>query len=288
MRLPRAFLRRSAHVPAARRRGTRAAAGRRRRIPRHDAPARPRARGGRAVDPLRLRQPLHARRHAADRRGRARRRRRLGAHADGRAAGARRARRAWRARLHAARRSLRLGPDPRARASRRRRRLARAGAARRPRTARAPPHAGVAPLPGGRRSRGQVPRPGRARASGVPGAAAPARHRPRVGEALGALRSSRSGPPRYEDVSRLARALVAHAPERLLWASNWPHPGHDAKPDDAALLDLLADWAPLAAVRERILVDNPAALYGFREASRGAIATEARDRPRPPLRSPAR
>jgi D-galactarolactone isomerase len=78
--------------------------------------------------------------------------------------------------------------------------------------------------------------------------------------------TSRTGPPRYEDVGRLARALVKHAPERMLWASNWPHPSapKDARPDDADLLDLLLDWAPDEATRRKILVDNPAALYGFR------------------------
>jgi D-galactarolactone isomerase len=51
----------------------------------------------------------------------------------------------------------------------------------------------------------------------------------------------------------------------MLWASNWPHPGHtDPKiRDDALLLDLLLEWAPDEAARKRILVDNPAALYGF-------------------------
>jgi D-galactarolactone isomerase len=75
---------------------------------------------------------------------------------------------------------------------------------------------------------------------------------------------SKSGPPRYEDVGVLAKALVAHAPQRMLWASNWPHPsepkGH--KPDDVELLDLLLEWAPDEATRRRILVDNPAVLYG--------------------------
>jgi D-galactarolactone isomerase len=77
--------------------------------------------------------------------------------------------------------------------------------------------------------------------------------------------TSRSGAPGYEDVSRLARALVRHAPERMLWASNWPHPSAppDAVPDDADLLDLLLDWAPDEAARRRILTDNPAELYGF-------------------------
>jgi D-galactarolactone isomerase len=76
--------------------------------------------------------------------------------------------------------------------------------------------------------------------------------------------TSRSGAPSYEDVGRIAKALVAHAPERMLWASNWPHPSaKDAPPDDAALLDLLLDWAPNEADRHRILADNPAELYGF-------------------------
>jgi D-galactarolactone isomerase len=75
--------------------------------------------------------------------------------------------------------------------------------------------------------------------------------------------TSRSGPSRYEDVGRIARALVAAAPERMLWASNWPHPGFTGQPDDAALLDLLLDWAPDDATRRRILVDNPAEVYGF-------------------------
>jgi D-galactarolactone isomerase len=76
--------------------------------------------------------------------------------------------------------------------------------------------------------------------------------------------SSRSGPPGYADVAALAMALVRAAPERMLWASNWPHPGRDrAEVRDESLLDLLLAWAPEAATRHRILVDNPAALYGF-------------------------
>lgn len=76
---------------------------------------------------------------------------------------------------------------------------------------------------------------------------------------------SRADAPRYRDLAPLVRMLAAHAPERMLWASNWPHPSEprDAMPDDAALLDLLADWAPDATSRHRILVDNPAELYGF-------------------------
>jgi len=77
--------------------------------------------------------------------------------------------------------------------------------------------------------------------------------------------TSKTGAPKYEDVSRLARALVKQAPERMLWASNWPHPGNrkPAPPDDQALLDLVADWAPSERDRHRMLVDNPAELYGY-------------------------
>jgi D-galactarolactone isomerase len=74
---------------------------------------------------------------------------------------------------------------------------------------------------------------------------------------------SKSGPPRYEDVSALAKALVAAAPERMLWATNWPHPSEQHPPDEADLLDLLLDWAPDEATRRKILVDNPAELYRF-------------------------
>ena len=77
--------------------------------------------------------------------------------------------------------------------------------------------------------------------------------------------TSKTGAPKYEDVSKLARALVKQAPERMLWASNWPHPGNrkPAPPDDQALLDLVADWAPSEKDRHRMLVDNPAELYGY-------------------------
>jgi D-galactarolactone isomerase len=75
---------------------------------------------------------------------------------------------------------------------------------------------------------------------------------------------SRSGPPRYEDIGVLAKELARAAPERMLWATNWPHPSvAEHPPDDAELLDLLAEWAPDETVRHRILVSNPARLYGF-------------------------
>ena len=77
--------------------------------------------------------------------------------------------------------------------------------------------------------------------------------------------TSKTGAPKYDDVGRLAKALVKHAPERMLWASNWPHPSarKPAPPQDEDLLELLADWAPDAGVQKRILADNPAELYDF-------------------------
>ena len=76
---------------------------------------------------------------------------------------------------------------------------------------------------------------------------------------------SKSGPPRYADAGALAKALIAIAPERMLWASNWPHPSEpaDHKPDDAMLLDTLLRWTDDDATRRSILADNPARLYGF-------------------------
>ncbi|MCP5371475.1 MAG: amidohydrolase family protein [Hyphomicrobiales bacterium] len=69
--------------------------------------------------------------------------------------------------------------------------------------------------------------------------------------------------PGYPAVTACARDLVKTAPERMVWASNWPHPGVEPRPDDGPLLDLLLAWADDDATRRRILVDNPAVLYGF-------------------------
>ncbi len=74
--------------------------------------------------------------------------------------------------------------------------------------------------------------------------------------------SSVDGPPDYSDTARLARALVAGFPERMLWATNWPHPGQDSYPSADDLLRLLAEWISVEQQRQ-VLVDNPAALYGF-------------------------
>lgn len=80
----------------------------------------------------------------------------------------------------------------------------------------------------------------------------------------GAYLESKTGGPAWEDVAGAARALIAHAPQRMVWGSDWPHPTERAaKPDDAAFFDRLADWTPDEATRARILVDNPRNLYGF-------------------------
>jgi len=70
----------------------------------------------------------------------------------------------------------------------------------------------------------------------------------------------------YSDVGILARALIAVAPERMVWASNWPHPSaQDNLPDDKALMATILGWMGDDETRRRILVDNPAQLYGFNE-----------------------
>lgn len=80
----------------------------------------------------------------------------------------------------------------------------------------------------------------------------------------GVYETSRDGAPDYGDVGRLARALIAAAPERCLFATNWPHPSKPGNPpDDAALIDLFRAWCGGDSVATRIMAENPAGLYGF-------------------------
>ena len=70
----------------------------------------------------------------------------------------------------------------------------------------------------------------------------------------------------FMDMVPFAQAVIAAAPDRVIWGTDWPHgntftPGRT--PNEGDLLDLLAEIAPDNAVRERILVDNPARLFGF-------------------------
>jgi predicted TIM-barrel fold metal-dependent hydrolase len=91
----------------------------------------------------------------------------------------------------------------------------------------------------------------------------------------GAYRASKLGAD-YADAVPLARALIAANSERIIWGTDWPHPDSVTPPgkkptdvtplyqiDDGRLLNQLPVWAPDAAIRKKILVDNPARLYGF-------------------------
>ena len=89
----------------------------------------------------------------------------------------------------------------------------------------------------------------------------------------GAYRVSKLAPD-YPDAAPFARALIAANADRIIWGSDWPHPNSSSgKPateltplyqiDDGRLLNQLPVWAPDAAIRKKILVDNPVKLYGF-------------------------
>lgn len=91
----------------------------------------------------------------------------------------------------------------------------------------------------------------------------------------GAYRSSSKGPD-HADMIPIAQRLIAANPDRIIWGTDWPHPDSVTPPgrqatevtplfqiDDGRLLNQLPVWAPDAGVRKKILVDNPARLYGF-------------------------
>lgn len=84
----------------------------------------------------------------------------------------------------------------------------------------------------------------------------------------GLYQDTKVGDPTYTDTVEVGKAYVEYAPERMVWGTDWPHPTIFSErkpwPDDAGMLDLLAEQAPGEAVRERILVYNPAVLYGFK------------------------
>lgn len=79
----------------------------------------------------------------------------------------------------------------------------------------------------------------------------------------GAYLSSKVGPPTFDDVRPLAKALIQAAPTQVVWGSDWPHPTESHKPNDAQLLDCLCEWAGVDELRKTVLVDNPARLYQF-------------------------
>jgi len=88
---------------------------------------------------------------------------------------------------------------------------------------------------------------------------------------------SEEGPPHFADVAPLARSFLQAAPQRVLWGSDWPHAsasaGHQAMPDDAQQMALLAGWTATADALRRVLVDNPAALYGFDRQNNASTET---------------
>ena len=65
----------------------------------------------------------------------------------------------------------------------------------------------------------------------------------------------------FADALPFAAALVAAAPDRVLWGTDWPHPNVRVMPDDGALVDLIPRFAPDEALRELLLVNNPTRLY---------------------------
>jgi predicted TIM-barrel fold metal-dependent hydrolase len=70
--------------------------------------------------------------------------------------------------------------------------------------------------------------------------------------------------PPWPEAVPLAHALIEARPDRLVWASDWPHPNkYEAIPNDADMIEQLELWAPDAEMRKRILVDNPETLYRF-------------------------
>ena len=80
----------------------------------------------------------------------------------------------------------------------------------------------------------------------------------------GVYMRSREGAPGYRDTFALGEALVRHAPERLVWGSDWPHTTeHPGSVDDADLVDVLLAWCGSDATLQRVLVENPRRLYGF-------------------------
>ena len=69
--------------------------------------------------------------------------------------------------------------------------------------------------------------------------------------------------PLAQDVTAIARRMVQIAPDRLVWGTDWPHPNGRWVPNVGDLADMLLEWVPDEAVRNRILAANPARLYGF-------------------------
>ena len=82
----------------------------------------------------------------------------------------------------------------------------------------------------------------------------------------GCYESSKSGAPDFADIAAVAREIAAYAPERVIWGTNWPHnlvKKTEDYPDDADLTDLVLSWLNSESDLQKVLVDNPAELFGF-------------------------
>lgn len=78
-----------------------------------------------------------------------------------------------------------------------------------------------------------------------------------------AEKTSRTGPP-WDDVVPIVRQYIEVAPDRVIWGSDWPHPVSTKQPpNDAELLEFLFRCLPDESERRKVLVDNPARLFGF-------------------------
>src|SRR5690606_18447330 len=75
--------------------------------------------------------------------------------------------------------------------------------------------------------------------------------------------SERISFPPYDAAIPFARALVEATPDRCLWGTDFPHPNPTHEADEADLVDLVPKFAPDPALRQKLLVDNPARLYDF-------------------------
>jgi predicted TIM-barrel fold metal-dependent hydrolase len=78
----------------------------------------------------------------------------------------------------------------------------------------------------------------------------------------GAERISAGGQP-FTDAVPFARACIDAAPDRVIWGTDWPHPNVKIMPNDGDLVDLIPQMAPTTELQQRLLVDNPANLFGF-------------------------
>ena len=80
----------------------------------------------------------------------------------------------------------------------------------------------------------------------------------------GANRVSSTDLPPYDDVKPMAHALIEAAEDQIMWGTDWPHPNkYEVNPNDGDLADALGEWVTDESLRQKILVDTPAALYRF-------------------------